>query len=413
MKIPEPKYLLREPKIKEKTSIYLIVRYDNNKFVYNTGEKVLPQNWDFNKQRVKKVTSFPEYTDINLWLNNLESNLLTIFRQLRLEKVEIDNKLLKVKLNKAIGIDQKKEKVDFFSFIKEYIEISKKLKSEGTVKVYQTTYNHLIEFQKRYNTKLSFEKINLEFYELFMDYFLNELNYSSNTAGKYLKTLKVFLNEATERGINRTTYYKSKKFKRLSMETDKIYLTEDEIHNLYNIEIESSKEDLIRDLFILSCQTGLRFSDVTRVGKDNVVKKGQSYFIKITTKKTKQQLVIPLTEIARKIIKKYDGNLNVVIDNQTSNKVLKEIALRAGITNKVSINESIGGKLVSKSYSKHELISWQSGRRSFATNSYKAGVPTLSIMRCTGHSSEKVFLSYIKINNEENAELISKQAFFN
>jgi integrase len=413
MKIPEPKYLLRQPKIKGKTQINLIIRYDNNKFVYYTGERVIPQNWDFKRQRIKKATSFPEYSEINQWLNKLENDIISIFRELRLNKIEIDNNLLKQKLDEVLGKSDKKNKLDLFSFIEDYIETNKKLKSEGTIKVYQTTFNHLNKFQKIYKTKLCFKSIDLDFYDKFMDYFLNELKFSSNTAGKYLKTLKVFLNEASERGINKTTFYKSKKFKRISMSTDKIYLTDDEILDLYNLELDNTNEELIKDLFVLSCQTGLRFSDVTNVKKENIISKGQYWYINIITQKTKQQLVIPLTDIAKKIVIKHDCNLIIRMNNQSSNKTLKELAFRAGITNSVTINESIGGKLITNTYLKHELVSWHAGRRSFATNSFKAGVPAISIMKITGHQTEKVFLSYIRITNEENAELLTKQAFYN
>ena len=39
---------------------------------------------------------------------------------------------------------------------------------------------------------------------------------------------------------------------------------------------------------------------------------------------------------------------------------------------------------------------------------YIAGIPTLSIMKITGHKTEKAFLKYIKISEEENAEILTK-----
>ena len=55
-------------------------------------------------------------------------------------------------------------------------------------------------------------------------------------------------------------------------------------------------------------------------------------------------------------------------------------------------------------YKKWECVVAHTGRRSFATNMYKRNFPTLMIMRITGHKTEKAFLSYIKVTEEENAE---------
>ena len=48
-------------------------------------------------------------------------------------------------------------------------------------------------------------------------------------------------------------------------------------------------------------------------------------------------------------------------------------------------------------------------RRSFATNMYKRGFPTVAIMQITGHTTEHNFLKYIKVTKEENAEMLAKQ----
>ena len=64
-------------------------------------------------------------------------------------------------------------------------------------------------------------------------------------------------------------------------------------------------------------------------------------------------------------------------------------------------------------YKKYELVSTHTARRSGATNMYIAVIPTLAIMKITGHKTEKAFLKYIKISEEENAEMLAKHCFFN
>lgn len=64
-------------------------------------------------------------------------------------------------------------------------------------------------------------------------------------------------------------------------------------------------------------------------------------------------------------------------------------------------------------YEKWELVSSHTARRSAATNMYKAGIPTISIMKITGHKSERVFMDYIKITGEKNAQMLKNNPFFN
>ena len=80
----------------------------------------------------------------------------------------------------------------------------------------------------------------------------------------------------------------------------------------------------------------------------------------------------------------------------------------AGLNDEVTIThtENNDGSVerVTQSFSKWECVTAHTARRSFATNMYKRGYPTLMIMKITGHKTEKAFLSYIKVSEEENAE---------
>lgn len=57
------------------------------------------------------------------------------------------------------------------------------------------------------------------------------------------------------------------------------------------------------------------------------------------------------------------------------------------------------------------MVTSHTARRSFATNAYRAGIPSLSIMQITGHSTETSFMKYIRISKEENAIALSKHTF--
>jgi len=243
---------------------------------------------------------------------------------------------------------------------------------------------------------------------------LIDLKHSKNTVGKNIKNLKVFLNAASEIGINKNMIYKSLKFKKLTEETDKIYLEEEEILKLYRLDLSLNPQyEYICNLFIISCYTGLRYQDLTNIQKANFYSGKEGWFLNKRTQKTNEQVIVPLKTLIVKILEKYDFTLNHKISNQYSNRVLKELGFLAKIDTELIMNESIGGKLVAKSYKKFELISWHCARRSFATNSYKAGIPSRQIMKLTGHKTEQAFSKYIRITKFENAELLSSYKFFN
>ncbi len=67
-----------------------------------------------------------------------------------------------------------------------------------------------------------------------------------------------------------------------------------------------------------------------------------------------------------------------------------------------------GGKRVVITVEKWKLVSSHTARRSFATNLYKSNFPAISIMKITGHKTEKAFLKYIKVTPEEHAKLLAE-----
>lgn len=89
------------------------------------------------------------------------------------------------------------------------------------------------------------------------------------------------------------------------------------------------------------------------------------------------------------------------------------IGERAGFNETVTEIRTVGGIKTKIDYKKFELITTHTARRSFATNAHLEGLSSISIMKMTGHRSEKVFLKYISISQEQNATAIANHNFFN
>jgi integrase len=229
-------------------------------------------------------------------------------------------------------------------------------------------------------------------------------NLSTNTIGKHIQTIKLVLNEATEKGYNTNLAFKSKRFTSLHEATESIYLTADELVEIEQLDLSQDKRlDKVRDLFLIGCYTGLRYSDFSMLRPEHI----KADFIEINQAKTGGWVVIPVHSTVKKILKKYNGGLPQAISNQKTNEFLKEIGKKVpSLKAKASKGLTKGGVKVHQSFEKWELITSHTARRSFATNEYLAGTPAITIMAITGHKSEKTFLGYIKLTPNEHAKLL-------
>lgn len=218
------------------------------------------------------------------------------------------------------------------------------------------------------------------------------------------------MNEATERGLNTNLDFKKRKFKKVTENADKVYLTINELKRMFELDLsEDTRLERTRDLFIVGCFTGLRFSDFIQLKKENIIDGNK---IKIRTQKTGETVVIPLHPYVKTVFETYDGELPKPISNQKMNDYLKEVAKKAKIKERVEIGITKAGVLQKKLYKKHRLITTHVARRSFASNLYLADVPSITIMKTTGHQTEKSFLRYIRITQEENANKQLNHPYF-
>ena len=309
-----------------------------------------------------------------------------------------------------------------FSFIQNFIDQAASRPTPKTgrpvcykqLREYERTFYYMKEFAK--DKKLDFEDINLNFYYDFIQYLqsektvvnkkgkeIKEPGLAQNTVGKKIQTLKIFLNAASEQNINVNQQYKSHRFTAISEESENIYLNEDQLQKIADCTLPDYL-DKVRDLFLIGCWTGLRFSDWNKVTTKNI----SDGFLELKQQKTGGAVIIPLHPEVKKIIKKYNGQLPRIITNQKFNEYLKIVAEKSELNEVFHKTITKGGVKRSTSHKIHELVSTHTARRSFATNLYKQGFPTLSIMAITGHQTEAAFLKYIKVTPREHAEKLKE-----
>tara|TARA_R110000796_G_scaffold37722_4_gene95343 strand:- start:246948 stop:248183 length:1236 start_codon:yes stop_codon:yes gene_type:complete len=406
------KFVLKEPTSKNETLIYMFYNYQYKRFKYSTGEKINPKFWNATNQRARETKQFVDYPEFNTRLDKLENGINNAFRRLLNDGVQPNNTILKNALEAELSDNiLKPTKKSLFDFISEYIEESKLNKKSGTITVYNTTFKYLKEYALKINKPIDFENINLEFYNTYLGHLTKEKELSRNTVGKHIKTIKTFLNEATDREINTNLEFKKSKFKTLREDSDSIYLSITELKKIEKLDLSNKlKLDKVRDLFLIGCYTGLRFSDFTQINPENII--SDKSMLQIRTQKTGERVSVPLHQTVRDILKKYNNELPKSISNQKMNEYIKDVVEEAEINQKIETTITKGGKIEKKPIEKFNLVTTHTARRSFATNLYLADVPSISIMKITGHKTERSFLKYVRVTQEQNADKLLNHPFF-
>lgn len=413
MIIPQPRFILRDKKSKKPTAIQCHIRYEGHRIVISTGEKIIPVEWDFGKQRAINSKKYPYNTELNIWLDKIENDIKLVFREINYEKKALTKELIIRRINQSLYNKSSNKIPALFEFIEQYIQESFKTKTKSTAQTYVTTYQHLKAYAKTQKIDLDYSDINLNFYNSFLSYLTHDASLSKNTIGKHVQVFKTFMNEATDRGYNKNLDFRQRKFKRLTEPVESIYLNQEELDKMWSLDLrEKPNLERVRDLFIIGCYTGLRYSDFIRLRPENIIKENGNSYIQILTQKTTQVVVIPLKPIVKEVLSKYGGFIPKPLTNQKMNKYLKVIGKLAGINALIPVERTKGGEKTKQLIPKYDLIRTHTCRKSFATNAFRAGLPTLAIMKITGHKTEQQFYRYVRISELENAERLNDHEFF-
>jgi len=410
---------LRDQLTKDKdTAVHCVVRYNNQKVVISSVETIKPKFWDVDKQRAKSTRQYVEYPEFNQRLDDIEAQVKALYRTYVSDfkkyppTGEFKTKV-KLALSDQTEID-KPIKLSLFKFIEQLIDNTKNGKrinpktkqrfAADSHKSYQNTLKALDRFAKHIKAKIDFDTIDLEFYNDFKEYMMEVEGVSNNYFGLHIKNIKLFLNEGFEVGLHANQKHNHKHFTKLQNDTDNIYLNREQLNTLYNFNFsKNSRLDRVRDLFLVGCWTGLRFSDFNAISSKSI----KDGFIEIETQKTGECVIIPIHETIKEIMNKYEGltenSLPPSISNVNMNKYLKEMAKEAQFNEIQQIRVYRGGQIIIENSPTYSLISTHTARRSFATNMYLMGVPTINIMKITGHRTDKAFMKYIKVTPKEHA----------
>lgn len=385
-----------------KTSVMLRIYLNNERLsLGSTGIAITASQWDKDKERIKGRTT--DALSTNLQLDNIAGGLQAIFRKIEMSD---DLSLERIK-SEFLG---KKDEIDTLMqlFEKHNTDISKQVGifvSKATLQKYNVCKRHFSDFlDKQYKRNdLKLTELTYLVIREFDLYLRTVVGQNSNTATKTMKTFKTITLLGQKMGVLLHDPFMNHRFHLEPV--NRGFLTDEEILLIANKEIGIPRLELVRDIFIFSCFTGLAYIDVSNLTPDHIITLGDKQWIMTQRQKTSVETNILLLDIPKAIIDKYCDNpaypkrenkLFPILSNQKMNAYLKEIADLCGIK---------------------KNLTFHLARHTFATMSLSKGVPMESVSKMLGHTNIKTTQIYARITNKkiehDMEELAGKLGKFN
>jgi len=348
----------------------------------STGISVKSSQWDKEKERIKGRTT--EALNTNLQLDNIASGLQSIFRRIEMSDVV---SLERIK-SEFLG---KKEEIDTLMqlFEKHNDDVAKQVGvsvGKATLQKYNVCKRHFSEFlEKQYKrSDLKLTELTYVVIREFDLYLRTEVGQNPNTATKTMKTFKTITLLGQKMGVLLHDPFMNHRFH--IEPVNRGFLTDEEILCIAHKQINIPRLELIRDIFIFSCFTGLAYIDVSNLTPDHIVTLGDKQWIMTQRQKTSVETNVLLLDIPKAIIAKYggktyrNGKLFPMLTNQKTNSYLKEIADICGIK---------------------KNLTFHLARHTFATMSLSKGVPMESVSKMLGHTNIRTTQIYARITNKK------------
>lgn len=282
----------------------------------------------------------------------------------------------------------------------------------NTVKNYRSGKVIFNSFEEE-NGIIYLEDISIKWAETFSIWMMDQ-QYCKNTIAVTLARIKAVLRRLKNDGIGT---FDGSGIRCASEQTTTVFNTLEELRTLLEADLsETPGYDRVRDIYVLQCFLGLRFTDAATFLQDpkNFIRDmGGKLYVEIKTKKTGEIVFIPISRTVKQVCERYQYNFGQMFSYQYYNEAIKQIARRAGIINPVIFSRTEGGKRVDSAIPKCDLMSSHTARRTFATNAHLAGLAERDIMMITGHKTTTSFYRYIRSSSMENAIKIANHDFFN
>lgn len=363
--------------------IFIRVTVNGERIEFSTKRFTTSEKWSVEGKRMKGTSAESKAT--NSYLDTLKAKVYDYQQQLIREDEVVNAENMR---NKIMGVEKRKHMIVgiFQNHNNEIRALIGKDYAAATLVRYETSLKHTVDFMKwKYRiSDIDIKKIDHEFITSYEFYLKSVCNCCQNTASKYIKNFGKIIRICLANGwLDKNPFinYKGK-----VVEVERAFLSMEEIETMLNKEFVSDRLNLVKDIFLFSCFTGLAYADVKKLSRKNIgfgVDGERWIFINRT--KTDTRSNIPILPIAAFILDKYEDHPQVVnqekllpiLSNQKMNSYLKEIADVCGI---------------------NKELTYHIARHTFATTvTLSNGVPIESVSKMLGHKNLKTTQHYAKI----------------
>lgn len=319
---------------------------------------VIPDKW--NQSRGQTSGSDPALQEINYFMGIIRTKVYMIFRKLEMDGREITAQTIKNILQGKEGPEKPKTLIEIFT------EHNKQVHSlvgidyaESTALKFDTSLLRLKEYlAHRYNLEdIAIINVDNQFirnYDLFLK---THCRCHHNSALKHLKNLKKIVRIAMASGWIKKDPFFGIKF--IERETHIEFLSKEELRTLINMEFKISQHNIVRDIFVFCCLTGLSFADVKSLKSEHIkVDNEGELWIRKPRQKTGVMCNIPLLPPAIELIEKYKNHSQCIIkdvvlpvlSNICMNDYLKDIAELCGFKKRLTCHIARHMKYSNKLY---------------------------------------------------------------
>jgi site-specific recombinase XerD len=376
-----------------------------------TGISINPKHWS--KKHAVVLSADPNSASFNRALKDLERNVLKIYLEAKAKRILPDLEYFKRELQPQPEMD-----TALWGVFENYL-ISKKgtFKTQSLAK-FNSLKKHLQGFERINKRPLTLDSITADTMEDFQNYLYYHEDdpdgqikrpkkpLNTQSTEKYIGILKIFLNWCVKKKYTEFTDFRN--FTPIKQpDSLKVIMTDGDIKKLNEANLEAKNYlKNVRALFLLACDTGLRYSDFSRINKQHL-KQGQTgYNLEMRQTKTEDFVSIPIIgQTLQTVNDLIEGKIHA-ISNQKMNSYVKELCQLSGIDEPFEIHTYRGKQKTITTVPKYKLVTTHTGRRTFCTMLLNKGVAAQIVMRFSGHKDYKSFSKYVNIPKETEMQIV-------
>lgn len=362
--------------------VFMSVSFLGDRLMLSTGIKADFHGWDPDLQRMK--SSYPGSHISNSWLDTLEETARKTWNTLKDQPADPDSDRFRDLFQEL----KPRYSAGFFEVFYQFLESGSARWSSSTFQKVRTIFKHLREFEDQTGYDITFRDMDETFLSRFRDFYTEKGNRESTTF-KAVNIIVWFMNWATEHGYNVNTDYR--RFYKLmgkdllqeqeiSMTKLQPYLHWDELMKLSSYGCRNKRSEWVRDLFCFTCFTGLRYSELQSLKKEDI---GDDEII--VRKFNRKVRRIPLNKLARDIHRSYENRYymnNTAFPTMsiiTFNKYLRFLGKEVGLDRRVESDDLWGDKVPL-----YERLTAGTAIHTFIYNALELEIPTAVISEFTG-----------------------------